>query len=65
MEPAVNKATTLSDPSSPDYDYSEIDRNSEQAEAEVQEMIGKRLPLADLTTLDDIKQRIARLHSSN
>lgn len=64
MEPKANKAMTLSDPGSPDYDYSEIDRNSEQAEAEMQEIIGQGLPVDDLTTLDDIKQRIARLHSS-
>lgn len=65
MEPnASNKALTLSDPGSPDYDYSEIDRNSEKAEAEMQEIIDQGLPVDDLTTLDDIKQRIARLRSS-
>lgn len=61
---ASNKAMTLSDPGSPDYDYSEIDRHSAKAEAEMQAIIDQGLPADDLTTLDDIKQRIARLHSS-
>jgi len=64
VEPNTNKTLTVSDPGSPDYDYSEIDRKSEQAEAEMQEIIAQGLPLDDLTTLEDINQRMAR-HSSS
>ena len=56
---------TLPDPGSPDYDYGEIDRKSELADAEMHEIIAQGLPVDDLTTLDDIKQRIARLNSSD
>ncbi len=65
MEPKANKALTLPDPGSPDYDYGDIDRKSEQAEAEMQEIVAQDIPLGDLTTLDDINQRIARLTSSD
>ena len=51
-------------PDSPDFDYTEIDRKSEQAEAEMQETASKGLPLDDLTTLDDIQQRITHQPSS-
>ncbi|WP_419930187.1 hypothetical protein [Candidatus Poriferisocius sp.] len=64
MEPKADKALTKPDPGSPDYDYSEIDRKSEQAEAEIQERIAQGLPLDDLTTLEDIKQRMARHRTS-
>lgn len=64
MEPNTSKTLTVSDPGSPDYDYSEVDRKAEQAEAEMQEIIDQGLPLDDLTTLEDIKQRIACLRSS-
>ena len=56
---------TLPDPGSPDYDYGEIDRKSELADAEMHEIIAHGLPVDDLTTLDDIKQRIAKLNSSD
>ncbi len=56
---------TLPDPGSPDYDYGEIDRKSELADAEMHEIIAQGLPVDDLTTFDDIKQRIARLNSSD
>ena len=45
-------------PDSPDFDYTEIDRKSEQTEAEMQEIASKGLPLNDLTTLDDIRRQI-------
>ena len=64
MEPKADEALTKPDPGSPDYDYSEIDRKSEQAEAEIQERIAQGLPLDDLTTLDDIKQQMARHRAS-
>ena len=63
MEPKANEVMTLPDPGSPDYDYGEIDRKSELADAEMYEIIAQGLPVDDLTTLDDIKQRIARLNS--
>lgn len=65
MEPNTKRALTKPDPGSPDYDYSEIDRKSEQAEAEMQEIIDHGLPLDDLTTLEDIKQQIARHRRSS
>ncbi|MCQ3810411.1 MAG: hypothetical protein KTV68_07625 [Acidimicrobiia bacterium] len=65
MEPKANEAMTLPDPGSPDYDYGEIDRKSELADAEMHEIIAQGLPVDDLTTFDDIKQRIARLNSSD
>lgn len=65
MEPNTKRALTKPDPGSPDYDYSEIDRKSEQAEAEMQEIIDQGLPLDDVTTVDDLKQRIARHRSSS
>ena len=61
MEPKANKALTKPDPGSPNYDYREIDRKSEQAEAEMQEIIAQGRPLDDLTTLDGINQQLARL----
>ena len=64
MEPKANKALTRPDPGSPDYDYREIDRKSKQAEAEMQEITAQGRPLGELTTLDDIKQQMARLQSS-
>ena len=64
MEPKANKALTKPDPGSPDYDYREIDRKSEQVEAEMQEIIAQGSPVDDLTTLDDIKQQMARHQSS-
>ena len=64
MEPTTKRALDKPDPGSPDYDYSEIDRKSEQAEAEMQEIIVQGLPSDDVTTVDDLKQRMARLHSS-
>lgn len=60
MEPKVDHASTRPDPGSSDYDYSEIDRKSQQAEAEIHERIAQGVPLEDLTTLDDIKQQVAR-----
>ncbi|WP_420435277.1 hypothetical protein [Candidatus Poriferisocius sp.] len=65
MEPKANEAMTLPDPGSPVYDYGVIDRKSELADAEMYEIIAQGLPVDDLTTLDDIKQRIARLNSSD
>ncbi|WP_420617966.1 hypothetical protein [Candidatus Poriferisocius sp.] len=65
MEPNNKRALTKPDPGSPDYDYSEIDRKSEQAEAEMQEIIDQGLPLDNVTTVDDLKQRIARHRSSS
>ena len=60
VEPKANKALTKPDPGSPDYDYREIDRKSEQAEAEMQEITAQGIPVDDLTALDDIKQQVAR-----
>ena len=52
-------------PDSTDFDYTQIDRKSEQAEVEMQEITSKGLPLDDLATLNDIRRQITEQDSPN